>query len=54
MTQSRSDAFDWSANRGQTPTVSTGPSTDHTTGTGMRKIVLKRKNLKYFNLKLNQ
>ena len=32
--QSYSDDFDWTRNRGSTPSVGTGPSSDHTSGSG--------------------
>ncbi|PAA80981.1 hypothetical protein BOX15_Mlig025956g4, partial [Macrostomum lignano] len=32
-TQAGDDDFDWTRNRGPTPTAGTGPTTDHTTGT---------------------
>ncbi|KAL9953476.1 hypothetical protein ACROYT_G040898 [Oculina patagonica] len=32
--QSTSDVFNWTRNRGSTPSGSTGPSSDHTTGSG--------------------
>ena len=34
-TQARDDGFDWSRYQGSTPSVDTGPSGDHTTGSGM-------------------
>ena len=34
FTQATSDNFDWTRNRGGTPSASTGPSRDHTTGNG--------------------
>ncbi|XP_073705829.1 MAM and LDL-receptor class A domain-containing protein 1 isoform X2 [Garra rufa] len=33
-TQLATDVFDWTRNRGSTPTTMTGPSSDHTTGSG--------------------
>ena len=32
--QSRSDIFDWTRQRGSTSSLNTGPSSDHTTGKG--------------------
>ena len=33
--QLTSDQFDWTRRRGATPTIGTGPISDHTTGTGI-------------------
>ena len=38
--QDTSDTFDWTRHRGSTPSHSTGPSADHTTGTGMQNLFL--------------
>ncbi|XP_020619343.1 MAM and LDL-receptor class A domain-containing protein 1-like [Orbicella faveolata] len=32
--QDKNDKFDWTRNKGGTPSTGTGPSADHTTGTG--------------------
>ena len=34
FTQAKSDAFDWTRIKGATPTSGSGPSRDHTSGTG--------------------
>uniref|UniRef100_A0A7M5UL22 MAM domain-containing protein n=1 Tax=Clytia hemisphaerica TaxID=252671 RepID=A0A7M5UL22_9CNID len=46
-TQSTSDNLDWTRKAGTTPSSSTGPSGDHTTGTGTLSVRVK-------NLKTNQ
>ena len=34
LCQEKNDKFDWTRNKGGTPSFSTGPSADHTTGNG--------------------
>jgi len=36
--QSSSDNFNWKRHQGRTPSRDTGPSTDHTSGNGMKKV----------------
>lgn len=48
--QEDTDAFDWTRDKGSTPTWWTGPSEDHTTGTGITKpgkSKLKNENLSH-------
>ncbi|KAJ7380810.1 hypothetical protein OS493_007192 [Desmophyllum pertusum] len=39
-TQDKTDDFDWTRSKGQTPTSGTGPLTDHTLGTGLGYYIL--------------
>lgn len=36
--QNSGDDFDWTRNQGSTPSGGTGPSADHTSGNGMKKV----------------
>ena len=36
--QDSNDNFDWTQRRGSTPSGGTGPSADHTTGNGMKRL----------------
>jgi len=36
--QNSGDNFDWTRNQGGTPSSGTGPSVDHTSGKGMKKV----------------
>ena len=45
--QAKNDDFDWTRFKGDTPSYSTGPSSDHTSGSGwlQKKILFKRLSL---------
>ena len=36
--QDSNDNFDWSKRQGSTPSTGTGPSADHTSGNGMKRL----------------
>ena len=36
--QDSNDNFDWTQRQGSTPSTGTGPSADHTTGNGMKRL----------------
>jgi len=37
--QNSNDKFDWTRRKGSTPSGATGPSVDHTTGNGMKRLL---------------
>ena len=43
-TQDRTDAFDWTVNKGKTQSSETGPPSDHSLGTGILLSVVYKRN----------
>ena len=57
FTQAADDTFDWSRHSGSTSSTNTGPSNDHTTGTGVHSISINMRhsislNTRYYTVQI--